>query len=131
MPDAGCKFFKKQTAKINYFQKKVQIVVNKSKAAPVFEARFEFMKKCANLRAESSGCRKMNYDLENFVEISQLNPAECSALQKILEQKEKIGDMIITVEIKIPYILSKEEISLYQKLKDISSSNIRDTYYDR
>ena len=30
----------------------------------------------------------MNYDLENFVEISQLNPAECSALQKILAQKE-------------------------------------------
>jgi DnaJ-class molecular chaperone len=46
-------------------------------------------------------------------------------------QNEKIGDMIITVEIKIPKNLTKEEISLYKKLRDISSSNIRDTDYDR
>ena len=46
-------------------------------------------------------------------------------------QNNNIGDMIITVEIKIPKNLTKEEISLYKKLRDISSSNIRDTDYDR
>lgn len=46
-------------------------------------------------------------------------------------QNEKIGDMIITVEIKIPKNLTKEEISLYERLRDISSSNIRDIDYDR
>ena len=46
-------------------------------------------------------------------------------------QNEKVGDMIVTVEIKIPDIISEEEISLYEKIKEISSSNVRDTNYDR
>lgn len=41
-------------------------------------------------------------------------------------QKEKVGDMIVTVEIRIPNNLSNEEINLYKKLKEISSSNIRE-----
>ena len=48
-----------------------------------------------------------------------------------LMQNDKIGDMILVVEIKIPKTLSKEEIALYKQLADISSSNIRDNYYDR
>lgn len=40
-------------------------------------------------------------------------------------QNEKIGDMIVTVEIKIPNKLTKEEIDLYKKLEEISSCNIR------
>lgn len=35
------------------------------------------------------------------------------------------GDLIVTVEIKIPENLSKEEIDLYRKLAKISSNNIR------
>lgn len=41
-------------------------------------------------------------------------------------QNEKIGDMIITVEIRIPNKLSEEEISLYKKLEEISNGNIRE-----
>lgn len=41
-------------------------------------------------------------------------------------QNNKIGDMIITVEIRIPKKLTEEEIGLYKKLAEISSSNIRD-----
>ena len=41
-------------------------------------------------------------------------------------QNNHVGDMIITVEIKIPKNLSNEEISLYKKLAEISSSNIRE-----
>lgn len=52
--------------------------------------------------------------------------SKCGAVQN-----EKIGDMIITVEIKIPNNLSDEEITLYEKLKEISTSNIRETDYDR
>ncbi len=46
-------------------------------------------------------------------------------------QNEKFGDMIITIEIKIPTEISAEEISLYKKLSKLSASNIRDTDYDR
>lgn len=46
-------------------------------------------------------------------------------------QNDKVGDMIVTVEIRIPKNLSSEEISLYKKLEEISSSNIRDSIYDR
>ncbi|MBE7702775.1 MAG: hypothetical protein E7Z89_01860 [Cyanobacteria bacterium SIG28] len=46
-------------------------------------------------------------------------------------QNDKIGDMIITVEIKIPKNLTKEELELYKKLGEISSSNIRDDIYDK
>lgn len=45
-------------------------------------------------------------------------------------QNEKVGDMIIVVEIKIPKTVSKEEIELYKKLAEISSQNIRDSIYD-
>ena len=64
-------------------------------------------------------------------------PANTQNGQKIrlagcgLVQNDKIGDMIITLEIKIPMNLSDEEINLYKKLKEISSVNIRDSIYDR
>ena len=41
-------------------------------------------------------------------------------------QNEKVGDMIVTVEIKIPKNLSQEEINLYKQLEKISNNNIRD-----
>lgn len=41
-------------------------------------------------------------------------------------QNKKIGDMIITLEIKIPKSLTDDEISLYKRLEEISSCNIRD-----
>ena len=47
--------------------------------------------------------------------------AECGIVQN-----EKVGDMIITVEIRIPKNLSKEELDLYKKLSEISSVNIRE-----
>ena len=40
-------------------------------------------------------------------------------------QNGKVGDMIITVEIKIPKTLSNQEIELYKKLEAISTGNIR------
>ena len=43
-----------------------------------------------------------------------------------LVQNNKIGDMIITVEIQIPKNLSDEELILYKKLEEISSHNIRE-----
>ena len=48
-----------------------------------------------------------------------------------LVQNDKIGDMIITLEIKIQKNLSEEEINLYKKLRELSSINIRDSIYDR
>jgi DnaJ-class molecular chaperone len=45
-------------------------------------------------------------------------------------QNNKIGDMIVTVEIQIPKNLSEAEISLYKKLAEISTGNIRDELYD-
>ena len=44
-------------------------------------------------------------------------------------QKDKIGDMIITVEIKIPQNLSQEELTLYKKLAECSTKGIRDDIY--
>ena len=44
-----------------------------------------------------------------------------------LMQNNKFGDMIITVEIQIPRNLSSEELDLYKKLEEVSSSNIRDS----
>lgn len=41
-------------------------------------------------------------------------------------QNEKIGDMIVVLEVKIPKALSKEEIDLYKKLAEVSSQIIRD-----
>lgn len=46
-------------------------------------------------------------------------------------QNNKIGDMIITIEIKIPKNLTGEEIELYKKLESISSGNIREDINDR
>ena len=43
-----------------------------------------------------------------------------------LVQNNNIGDMIVTVEIKIPQNLSKEEIDLYRKLEKLSE-NVRNT----
>ena len=43
-------------------------------------------------------------------------------------QNEKIGDMIITVEIKIPERITQEEIELYKKIHEISTNNIRENY---
>ncbi len=41
-----------------------------------------------------------------------------------LVQNEKVGDMIITVEIKIPTKVSNEELSLYRKLEEISNRDL-------
>lgn len=43
-----------------------------------------------------------------------------------LVQNNKFGDMIITIEIQIPKFMTTEEISLYQKLQEIASCQIRD-----
>lgn len=62
-------------------------------------------------------------------------PPETQNGQKIrlngcgIVQKDKIGDMIITVEIKIPRSLSQQEIDLYKKLSEFSTGNIRDEFY--
>ena len=45
-----------------------------------------------------------------------------------LVQNENIGDMIITLEIKIPKNITLEEIELYKKLEQISSVNIREDF---
>lgn len=42
-------------------------------------------------------------------------------------QNGKKGDMIVTVNIEIPKNLSREEIELYKKLKNIAKTNIRET----
>lgn len=46
-------------------------------------------------------------------------------------QNEKVGDMIITVEIKIPKNLSEEEILLYKKLAELREGNSGNSIYDR
>ena len=62
-------------------------------------------------------------------------PAKTQNGQKIrlnkcgVVQKDKIGDMIITVEIKIPQDLSQEEIALYKKLAECSTKSIREDIY--
>ncbi len=43
-----------------------------------------------------------------------------------IEQNNKFGDMIVTVEIQIPKNLTDEEISLYKRLQEISGENIRE-----
>lgn len=40
-----------------------------------------------------------------------------------IEQNNKVGDMIVTVEIQIPNNLSDEEISLYKRLQEIANGN--------
>ena len=41
-------------------------------------------------------------------------------------QNDKIGDMIITVEIQTPKNLSPKELELYRQLREISGSNMRE-----
>ena len=43
-----------------------------------------------------------------------------------IEQNNKVGDMIVTVEIQIPKNLTAEEIRLYKRLQEISGDNIRE-----
>ena len=43
-----------------------------------------------------------------------------------IEQNNKVGDMIVTVEIQIPKNLTDEEIHLYKRLQEISGENIRE-----
>jgi len=43
-----------------------------------------------------------------------------------LKTNGKFGDMIVTVEIQIPQNLSSDEIKMYEKLKKMSNSNIRE-----
>ena len=43
-----------------------------------------------------------------------------------IEQNNKVGDMIVTVEIQIPKNLTDEEIRLYKRLQEISGENIRE-----
>lgn len=65
-------------------------------------------------------------------------PPKTSSGQKLkiagqgLENKTKTkrGDIIITVQIKIPQNISKEEQELYLKLKNISKSDIRKDFYN-
>ena len=42
-----------------------------------------------------------------------------------IEQNDKVGDMIVTVEIQIPKSLSEEEIDLYKRLAEISTGSVR------
>ena len=41
-------------------------------------------------------------------------------------QNNKVGDMIVTVEIQIPKNLTQEEINLYKKLSEVSSGRVRE-----
>ena len=41
------------------------------------------------------------------------------------KSKAKKGDMIVTVQIKLPEILSEKEKALYNQLKELSKYNIR------
>lgn len=47
-----------------------------------------------------------------------------------LKTNGKFGDMIVTVEIQLPKNLSEDEIKLYEKLKKMSQSNIRENIYN-
>ena len=47
-----------------------------------------------------------------------------------LKKDGQFGDMIITISIEIPKELSKEEVLLYEKLKQVSTHNIRENIYD-
>ena len=45
-------------------------------------------------------------------------------------QNDKIGDMIVTIEICIPKNISEDEISLYTRLRELASKNIGENTYD-
>lgn len=63
-------------------------------------------------------------------------PAKTQNGQKIrlsgcgMMQNENIGDMIISIEIKIPNNISDEEIKLYKMLQSLASGNVRDNIND-
>jgi len=63
---------------------------------------------------------KINPNTQNG---QKIRLAECG-----LVQKDKIGDMIITIEVEIPLNLSQEEINLYKQLKEISSHKERENF---
>ena len=46
-------------------------------------------------------------------------------------QNEKVGDMIITVEINLPKNMTEEEIQLYKKLAEIRKGKLGNSIYDR
>lgn len=46
-------------------------------------------------------------------------------------QSDSVGDIIIVVEIRIPKTLTNEEINLYKRLAEISSTDIRESTNDR
>lgn len=81
--------------------------------------------------------------LGTFAEIKTMNgnysvkiPQNTQNGQKIrltgcgIVQNDKVGDMIIVVEIRMPKTLSNEEINLYKKLAEISSHNNRESIYE-
>ena len=47
-----------------------------------------------------------------------------------LSKNGKTGDIIVTVSIEIPKVLSDDEVKLYEKLKKLSSNNIRENLLD-
>lgn len=47
-----------------------------------------------------------------------------------LNKNGKSGDIIVTVSIEIPNILSDDEIKLYEKLKNISAYNVRENLFN-
>ena len=47
-----------------------------------------------------------------------------------IHQKNKSGDVIVTVHIEIPHSLSDDEIKLYEKLKKIASNDIRKNLFN-
>lgn len=47
-----------------------------------------------------------------------------------IEKNGEKGDMIITISIEIPKNLTKEEVLLYEKLKQVSSKNVRENVYE-
>lgn len=64
--------------------------------------------------------------------ISLKIPAKTHSGQKFrlagqgIKQSEKVGDMIIVIDIEIPRSLSDDEIRLYEKLKKLSVQNLRE-----
>jgi len=106
-----------------------------------------------NIKIE--GCSKIKYDGSNILYSVPISPVEAvlggdihiptfegnvaikvpphtNSGQKFrlsglgLNQSGKIGDMIVTVHIEIPASLSEDEIRLYEKLKKLSTTNLRE-----
>ena len=47
-----------------------------------------------------------------------------------IKNKNKIGDLIVIVNIEIPSSLSDDEVKLYEKLKKASSKDIRENLFN-